>query len=247
VVAIVRGIEGVVDVLSELRVGGEPDAEAPTSAAGSGRDGDADTGATGRSGAVGTAGTREPGLGAGLGDAADRHRLAIGASFGGNGPHGETLDSSASLGPLVRLGNGRGLGLTVGFGWFGSDLRSALGSDEVVGQVRIRPVMGGLGYTVGDDRATMALSVLAGLAVNSIVASDDLSGRIVPLRVGNSLAWRPGASFWFDTSSRTAINVSLGYVMTRPRLTLLDDGEIVRRHLTADAFLLRVGLAYKLF
>jgi hypothetical protein len=176
-------------VRSELRVGGQPDVEA----------GGADP--IGAPGTTGTTVSREPGLDDGLGDAADRRLLAIGASFGWNGPNGQTLDSSASLGPLVRLGNGRGLGLTIGFGWFGSDLRSALGSDEVVGQVRIRPVMGGLGYTVGDDRVTMALSVLAGLAVNSIVASDDLSGRIVPLRVGNSLAWRPGASFWFDTSS----------------------------------------------
>jgi hypothetical protein len=135
----------------------------------------------------------------------------------------------------------------VGFGWFGSALRSSVGPGEIIGRLRVKPVMGGLAYTVRNDRASIAFSAVAGVAFNSISPSERLTGLEVPLDVGSSFAWRPGVSLWVESSARTAVNVSVGYVMTRPRLTLLEQGESVRRRLNADAFLLRVGVVYKLF
>lgn len=227
-VALARSVPGVSEVRSEVVVGGAP---AVPSAGAPRRP------AAGRSALV------DPGLGT----ASDRRLLAVGASMGWNGPNAGGLDASRSLGPIVRLGTGRGLGLAIGFGWFGADLGSDADEAETVGRIRVRPVMGGLGYTVGGDRVSMSLSAVAGISINSVNPANRLTGRQVPLGLANSLAWRPGVSLWLETSSRTAVNLSAGYVMTRPRLTLLDDGEVVRRSLTADALLLRVGLAFKVF
>jgi hypothetical protein len=181
-----------------------------------------------------------------LGGASDNRMLAVGAAIGWNASAGRTLDPSESIGPLIRLGSGRGLGLAVGFSWFGSDLLASDNTEEIIGRVRIKPVMGGLGYTVRNDRVSMSLSAVAGLAFNSVVPGESI-GRAVPLDVTNSLAWRPAVSFWFDASGRVALNASAGYVMTRPQLSVLRDGEVVRRRLEADTFLLRVGMAYKVF
>jgi hypothetical protein len=227
-VSLARGVPGVRSVQSDLTIGGAP------------ATGTADSDPPGQMTAV-------PAIPGDLGGPADRRLFAVGGSFGWNSPRAGSLDNDASLGPLMRLGSGRGLGLSIGFGWYGTDLRATGVPDtDVVGRIRIKPVMAGVGYTVGNARVSMALSTVAGIAFNRVSPLEELTSQ-VPLQVRDSLAWRPGVSFWFDTSSRVAVNVSAGYVMTRPEITLLDDGEIVRRRLTADAFLLRVGMAYKVF
>ena len=228
-VSLTRGVQGVVEVRSELRIGGAPVPDLPVrSEMPEVLDSDL---------------VEDP-----LGGAGDNRLLAVGGSVGWNGPNVGRLDASESLGPIVRLGAGRGLALSIGFGWFASDLASGAGADEeVIGRVRIRPVMGGLGYTVRDGRLAMTLSAVGGVAFNSVAPNERLSGREIPLQVRSSLAWRPGVSFWFDTSSRVALQVSTGYVMTRPRYLVFDEGKVVSRRLTADAFLVRVGVVYKVF
>jgi len=69
----------------------------------------------------------------------------------------------------------------------------------------------------------------------------------VPVEVGNSLAWRPGVSVWFDLGRRFALNVSGGYVMTRLRITVLEGGRLVKRDERGDTAVVHGGLAYKLF
>lgn len=225
-VAIARGVPGVRAVTSEMVVGG--DAATQSAAV---LDVDADD---------------DPDMDL-LGAEADRQLLAVGATVGWNGTSTARLDARSSLGPLLRIGRGRGLGLAVGFGWFGADLRSTTGAGGVVGEVRIRPVMAGIGYTARQGRASVTVSALAGLALNSVDPSTRPTSGQIPLDVGNSLVWRPGASFWFETSSRTALNLQVGYVMTRPRLTVLEGDVVARRGLNADTLLVRVGLAYKVF
>jgi hypothetical protein len=52
---------------------------------------------------------------------------------------------------------------------------------------------------------------------------------------------------WYDPTGRAALNLSAGYLITRPRLTLLYEGRLNRRSLRADTAVFSVGLAYKLF
>lgn len=178
---------------------------------------------------------------------ARNRRIAVGASIGRQHPTNERLDSNMTLGPMVRIGVGRGLGFGLGFSWFRTDLSSADTADTL-GRITIRPVMAGLNYTLNDQtRWALSLSMVAGLAFNSFTFQESTVRDGLALDVANSFAMRPGVSLWYDINSRVAFNAFGGYVVTRPRTTFLEDGQFVRRAVRADAAVLSVGLAYKLF
>jgi hypothetical protein len=107
--------------------------------------------------------------------------------------------------------------------------------------------MAGLAYTLGDDRLSASLSLVGGMAFNSLSAHQRSEGPVWALDVRDSVAWRPGVSLWLDMSRRTALHLSAGYLMTRPRLTVLDNGLMETRTLRADTTILNTGMVYKLF
>lgn len=179
---------------------------------------------------------------------ASRNRLvAVGASLGSQQPTNGRLDSNATFGPMVRLGMGRGLGLGIGFSWFRTDITSEDAS-ETLGRITVRPLMAGVNYTLNDQaRWALTLSMVAGLAINSFAIQESTVRDDLALGVDNSFAMRPGVSLWYDINSRTAFNVFSGYVITRPGMTFLEEGQFVRRSVRADAAVFSVGLAWKLF
>ena len=181
-------------------------------------------------------------------DSAGRRRLlAVGASVNTRHPSNDSLASSLTVGPLLRLGAGRGLGLALGFSWFQADL-SSNSSPHALGRITIRPVMGGLSYTLTDQTwVSLSLSMVGGMAFNSFTLRGDTARDVLALETGNSLAVRPGVSVWFDLNSRTAVNVFSGYVITRPEVTFLEHGRFATRSVRADTAVLNVGLAYKVF
>ena len=174
-------------------------------------------------------------------------RLAIGAAIGTQRPTNDRLDTNANITPMVRLGVGRGLGLGMGFSWFQTDISSP-DTSQTLGRITVRPVMAGVNYTLNDQtRWALSLSLVAGLAFNSFTFEESTARDGIALDVDNSFAMRPGASLWYDINSRAALNVFAGYLITRPGMTFLERGQFVRRSVRADATLLTVGLAWKLF
>jgi hypothetical protein len=173
--------------------------------------------------------------------------LAAGGSFGWSTPRAPTLQTRASVSPLVRLGSGRGLGPALGFDWFHADVRSSGAQGAILSRVHVKPVMLGVGYTLTAERLSVAPSLVAGPSFNSLTITDIGVAAGVPVEVDNSLAWRPGVSVWFEMGRRLAVNVSGGYLMTRLRITALEGGRLVKRDERGDTALVRAGLAYKLF
>lgn len=179
--------------------------------------------------------------------ASRRRLLAVGASLNTRDPTSDRLASSLTFGPLVRLGSGRGLGLTLGFSWFRSDL-AAESAAGTLGRITVRPVMGGASYTFTDQaRWALSASVVGGVAFNSFTFDEVVARDVLALEVDNSLVMRPGVSLWVDLSSRAALNVFTGYIITRPEVTFLASGQLTKRPVRADAAVVSVGLAYKLF
>jgi hypothetical protein len=230
-VALAQSVPGVVEVRSVLVVGpmavGESDAGAPAP-----QDVEPDAGGDAQA-EVFELGEAQPNL------------LAVGASIRLSSPGAGELGRAVSLGPIVRLGSGSGFGPSIGFGWFGADLSNA--ASAPLGRLRIRPVLAGVGYTVRRDRVAVTFAVAGGVAFNSLRRQARSPGPDYALEVGNSPAFRANASMWFDVGARTALNVSIGRVMTRPRVTLLEGGEVSTRRQRADTTLVSAGLAYRLF
>lgn len=172
--------------------------------------------------------------------------LAVGVALGWSIPAPEALKTRVSVSPLVKLGAPRGLGPTVGFDWFHADLES-LGGSATLTRVHVRPIMVGVGYTWGTDRVALTPSVVAGYAFNSLTVTETGLARGLPVEVRNSLAWRVGASLWYDISRRIALNVSTGYLMTGLRLTVLDGGRLSEVDASGDTTTLHAGFAYRVF
>ena len=173
--------------------------------------------------------------------------LALGGSLGLSVPHATALKTRVALSPLVKIGSGRGLGWAVGFDWFRADLQSLGGPAGVQTRVQIKPVMVGLGYTVASDRFSVSPSILGGYAWNSLTITDTGTAVGLPVEVDNSLAWRPGLSLWYDINRRVLFNLSIGHVITRLQLTVVEGGRLEKRRARGDTTIVHAGLAYKLF
>lgn len=225
-VALVRSVRGVARVDAALRIGPSPRPDAPDAPVS--RLPDA---------AVPTA----------LDESTDeRSVLAVGASFGTARHHQAGGATGYSIAPLVRFGRGTGLGVRVSLSLVSSDFTTP-GAGGPLGRLRMLPLMAGLGYTIGRGSVRVSPSLVGGLAFNHLSDRDRSPGPVWALDVTNSFVWRPGVSMWIDLNSRIAVNAFAGHLVTRPRISLLENGAIRRRTLRADTTLLRAGVAYKLF
>jgi hypothetical protein len=224
-VAIARAVPGVADVRANLRIGQTvaPVADGPSPQA-----------------------SRLPEVGSPeLQD--NPNLLAVGASVAWSSPRSGALKSRVSVGPLFKLGSGRGFGWAVGFDWFKAEVQSGAGRPAGLTRVQVKPVMVGASYTVGSDRTSLSGSLVGGYAWNSLTVTDLGTATGLPVEVDNSFVWRPALSFWHDLSRRTALNLSVGHVVTRLRLTVLEDGRLEKRPVKGDTTIVHAGIAYRLF
>ena len=148
-VAIAHGVAGVVDVRTNLQVGGEapappdeqsqrlelPEVDSPEFQG-------------------------NPGL------------LALGGSVAWSAPREAALKTRVSLSPLIRLGSGRGFGLAIELNWFQAQLQSLADRPDVLTRVQIKPLMLGAGYTAASERISLSASVVGGYAWNSLTITD---------------------------------------------------------------------------
>jgi hypothetical protein len=173
--------------------------------------------------------------------------LAVGGRFVRSDPLEGGLSSRLTVGPLLKLGFGRGVGFTLGFSWFQTHVTLTPAPEhESISRVHVRPVMAGLSYTFGPDNVAVSGSLVAGMAFNSFAAV--VPGTIrIPVDVSNSFAIRPSVSVWHNVARRVAVNISAGYVMTRFRVTYAEDGRLQRSPVRADTPIVTAGLAYWLF
>jgi hypothetical protein len=172
--------------------------------------------------------------------------LAVGASVAWSNPWSASLRDRLALGPLIKLGSAAGFGPAIGFDWYQSEVDAGADSAEI--RIRIKPVMGGVGYTWRGNRVSLSPSIVAGYAFNRLSIRDTAPAvAAVPVDIDNSFAWRVGASAWFDLTPRVAMNVSAGRLMTGLRLTVLEDGRLDRHDASGDTTILRAGLAYRIF
>jgi hypothetical protein len=176
----------------------------------------------------------------------DARLLAVGLSIGWSGPTASSLGSSVGVGPLFRFGSGRGFGPAIAFEWFATEIAGS-SSEGVTSRVHVRPLMGGVSYTLGTNRVSMAPSIVGGIAFNSLTVPETGEARGVAVEVRNSFIWRPGVSVWVDVNGRIAVNLSGGYAFTRLSVTFLEGTELRRRDVSGDTAIVHAGVAYKLF
>jgi hypothetical protein len=179
-------------------------------------------------------------------------------SAGGTVSFVQTIDSEVGslvgFGPLVRLNPRKGWGVAGGFSWFRADLDNPSGAGGDFARLRVRPLMGGVAYTVGEQPVLVSFSVVGGPSFNDLDFDDDFvrtlpAGALTPtLDIDNSLAVRPGVSVTFTVAPRVALIGFGGYMINRPGVIYRDSSGLeFRDRWKADALLVSAGVVYSLF
>lgn len=185
-------------------------------------------------------------------------RFALGASVTTRTPLGSAdASGTASVGLLWRFGHSTpGWGWQWGMDWFATDLDRAIGGASTeFGELHVRPIMGGYGYTLVRGATSITVDAIAGYAFSSLslspAAGDAYRTRLGAQRAtasaSNTLAAKPEIEVWHDLNKRVGFVVNGGYLVARPEVTVTSSLGVDSRRLRADMFMLKLGLVYSLF
>lgn len=147
-------------------------------------------------------------------------RAGVGGSFGGIFPFDDDVTAGKAYGFNFGLAPEPGLGFTIGFGWYTGDLTfSGVSGDREVGDLRVRPVMAGVGYTWVKGRLATGVSINAGVSFNSIKLNDQYRsffgpGTEVRVDASNSFATRPQLRVEYAVAKKVGVFSSAGYFFT---------------------------------
>jgi outer membrane protein W len=117
----------------------------------------------------------------------------------------------------------------------------------------VRPVMAGVGYTLGHGRALTNFSLVAGYAFTRAKVTTALpSGMGATIDVSNAWVVRPNVGVTYALKRRLALVGSIGYVFTNPTITVdvTQPGQApirVSGAVRSDYFNISVGMAVSIF
>jgi hypothetical protein len=188
-------------------------------------------------------------------------RFALGADFlVAASTHTSTQDRASAVftvEPLWRFGDFEaGWGPKFGLNWYAVDIeRPVGGTATTLGEVHIRPIMGGYGYTWLRGRNAISTGILAGYAFSSMSLADSTAAAyqsrvgvgITDADASNTFVLRPEIDFWHDINHLFGLNVNIGYMIARPDVTITTTTGVDKRTARADQFQVRVGVVYSIF
>lgn len=187
------------------------------------------------------------------GSAQTEGRISVGGSVTVNATTDDEVRTAVGAGPLVRLNPRKGWGPAGAFNWFRADVDEPTGESPFA-RLRVRPLMAGVAYTIGDQPLLVSFSVVAGPSFNKLEFDDDYIATLVPgvviptIDAENSFAVRPGVGVTFTVAPRVAIIGFGGYLINRPDVVYRDTSGIdYRNRWKADSVVLSVGAVYSLF
>jgi hypothetical protein len=185
-------------------------------------------------------------------------RLAVGMSVIARLASSSDASGSADVGFELRIGHELpGWGGQYSFlSWFDTGVHEAIAARTIdLGQLRVRPIMAGYGYTWIRGRAALTADLLGGYTLNSFeldrAALTEDSLRLGATRViaeaTNAFAVKPEIHVWYDLNPRFGLKLSGGYLIARPSVVITSSlGDDVRP-VRADTFLTTISLVYALF
>ena len=142
-----------------------------------------------------------------------------------------------SFGPLVRINPRPGWRFASAFNWYNADLDNPAGGGEPFARFNIRPVMGGIGYTLGPPKTLVNFSVVMGPSFNRAYFRDgfpDAAGSSIEAKT--SFAFRPGISVTQTLATRVGFTAFAGYMVNRPKVTYRSNtGQQVQDRWRADS------------
>ena len=160
------------------------------------------------------------------------NRFALGVSFSTqHAPDDSSVAEGAhSVGVQWRIGHSKeGFGWQYALHWYSMEIDRLIGNGPTdLGTLRVRPLMGGYGYTHLFRGGKMAVTgdMVGGYAINSFrlnPAADSayqtrLGARSVSAEAVNTLVAKPEVEMWYDVNKKVGVLVNAGYVFARPQV-----------------------------
>jgi len=157
-----------------------------------------------------------------------------------------------------RFGHGgEGWGFDYGLGWYSADLQRTLGTQSTeFGELRVRPIVVGYGYSRRmAERFRVSGKLLGGYSFNSFKVHPAFGeayqrvhdSSMLGIDVSNTFVLKPEVSTWIDVTRKVGINLSFGYTVARPEVTIRTSAGTDTRRIRADMFTLRFGAVYSIF
>jgi hypothetical protein len=174
-------------------------------------------------------------------------RVGIGGSVGGIFTTDDDVSTGVAFGVNAGLAPAPGFGPTLGFGWYEGDLTlpGVSGSAEV--GLRVRPLMGGVGYAWVAGRVAAGVSINAGISFNSIRLNDQYRalfppGAQIQVDTSNSFAMRPQVRLEYAAARNVGVFTSVGYFYTTFDNTLETVGGSFESEVNASSVNVFVGV-----
>lgn len=145
---------------------------------------------------------------------------------GVNLTHGLTpedyVGSRWSISPFFRNTPRRvGWGPSFGLNWFTGDIDVMVdGVRTTIGEVKVRPIMLGIGYTLDGGRARTTVSLVGGYAFTDARVTAALpEGTTASISITDAWVVRPNLGVTVALTKRLALVGSIGYIYTNPTIT----------------------------
>jgi hypothetical protein len=189
------------------------------------------------------------------------NRFAIGAEFKIRVSDRASTEDFAhgQFGPglLWRFGTPKpGWGFHWGLNWYEVDVERPIGGVPTeLGELHVRPIMAGWGYTHVIRRTAITADVLGGYAIGSAKLAPSgieayqsrLGVQSVTIEASNALVLKPEIGVWYDLNKKVGININAGYMFARPDLIVHTMLGTDKRQARADQFILKAGVVYSIF
>ena len=166
--------------------------------------------------------------------------------------------AQGQLGPglLWRFGQTKeGWGFHWGLNWYAVKIERPVGGEvTMLGELHVRPLMAGYGYTRIVHHNAITAAVLAGYGFGSINLDQSAADAYrrapgvnsVTVSASNTLVLKPELGIWWDVSRKVGFNVNAGYMVARPDVTVITNQGVDFRTSRADQFILKAGLVYSI-
>ena len=194
-------------------------------------------------------------LNAGILHAQEHNSFALGVNYTQRLATGGETHADGGIGFSWRVGHSaQGWGWTYGLGWFENHVERSIGARTLqLGDLTVRPFVGGYGYTHQiNSRWFVTADLVGGLAFTTFdvapaaadalgLAEGDRSHfRVIPIV-------RPEVKAWYDLNSRWGVTIGGWYAFARPTITIDTPTARETFHLHADTFSLSTGIVYRIF
>ena len=190
-----------------------------------------------------------------------KNRFALGLDFKVKATDHSSKEDYArgELGPglLWRFGSSTdGWGFHWGLNWYAVKLERPIGGAVTeLGQLHLRPIMAGYGYTRVVHKYAITAAMLGGYAFGTITISDPAAAAYrrtlkVPGAEANStnaIVLKPEIGVWYDITKKVFVNANAGYMLARPDVEIVTAAGTDTRKARADQFILKVGVVYSIF